>query len=362
MFRTVDISLHERGVVFKDQVPVRALAPGRHSLWGFGLTVNVLDTSKVVLDAAPEVRAVLPAAWFSELVLAEDERGVVKRAGKPILWLRPGVHRLWRVDPDITVEVLSTGGPVPSLTLELRKILPAGEIFETVVGPTEVGILFEAGRVDRVLSPGIFAAWNTPEAPVHVLRVDVRRQEVAIVGQELMTRDKVSLRLNLTAEIKVVDAVVATQSVVSAKDAIYLSTQLAARSLVAAMTLDELLESREAIADKIHAMVSADAAAIGVELHHVGIKDVVLPGEMKTLLNRVIEAEKEAAANVIRRREETAATRQLANTARLMAETPMLVRMRELEMLKDIAGQLKEVKLVVGTDKLEALLPKDLLK
>ena len=82
---------------------------------------------------------------------------------------------------------------------------------------------------------------------------------------------------------------------------------------------------------------------------------------MRTLLNRVIEAEKAAMANVILRREETAATRQLANTARLMAESPMLLRMKELESMKEIAGQLREVRLVVGAENLGALWPTKLL-
>ena len=91
------------------------------------------------------------------------------------------------------------------------------------------------------------------------------------------------------------------------------------------------------------------------------MKDVVLPGEMKTLLNRVIEAEKEAAANVILRREETAATRSLANTARVMAENPVLLRLKELETMKEIAGNIDEVRLVVGADGLDKLLTAQLL-
>ena len=99
---------------------------------------------------------------------------------------------------------------------------------------------------------------------------------------------------------------------------------------------------------------------LGVELSSVGMKDIVLPGEMRTLMNKVIEAEKAAAANVILRREETAATRQLLNTAKLMNENPTLMRMRELDTLKEIAAQLKEVRLVVGADKLEGMIPKGL--
>jgi hypothetical protein len=82
---------------------------------------------------------------------------------------------------------------------------------------------------------------------------------------------------------------------------------------------------------------------------------------MKTLLNRVIEAEKAAAANVILRREETAATRSLANTARVMADQPILLRLKELEAMKDIASQIGEVRIVVGADGLKSLLPAELL-
>jgi hypothetical protein len=82
---------------------------------------------------------------------------------------------------------------------------------------------------------------------------------------------------------------------------------------------------------------------------------------MKTLLNRVIEAEKAAAANVILRREETAATRSLANTARVMADQPILLRLKEIETMKEIAGNIQEVKLVVGADSLASLLPAGLL-
>lgn len=82
----------------------------------------------------------------------------------------------------------------------------------------------------------------------------------------------------------------------------------------------------------------------------VGVKDIVLPGEMKVILNRVIEAEKEALANVILRREEVAATRSLANTARVLADNPVLLRLKEFDALKEITAKIGEVKVVVGAD------------
>ena len=122
-----------------------------------------------------------------------------------------------------------------------------------------------------------------------------------------------------------------------------------------------LLEGRDAMTRFLEEDSIPKTLRFGVRVERVGVKDVVLPGEMKTLLNRVIEAEKEAAANVILRREETAATRSLANTARVMAEQPVLLRLKELESMKEIAARIHEVRVVVGADGLKTLLPAGLL-
>jgi regulator of protease activity HflC (stomatin/prohibitin superfamily) len=189
----------------------------------------------------------------------------------------------------------------------------------------------------------------------------MRRVQLAIVGQELMTRDKVTLRLSMTVEYAVEDPALATHSVAIAKDAVYTLVQLAAREYLSGVTLDQLLEGRDAMTRYLEEHGVPEARKFGVRIERVGVKDVVLPGEMKTLLNRVIEAEKEAAANVILRREETAATRSLANTAHVMAEQPVLLRLKELESLKEIASHIQEVRVVVGADGLKTLLPAGLL-
>jgi regulator of protease activity HflC (stomatin/prohibitin superfamily) len=117
---------------------------------------------------------------------------------------------------------------------------------------------------------------------------------------------------------------------------------------VATHGLDELLARRELLVDALAPALRAKAGAVGVELVDVGVRDLVLPGEMKTLLNRVIEAQKEAEANVIMRREETAATRSLAQTAKVLAENPLLVRLKELEAYKELAQKVGTVHVVMG--------------
>ncbi len=85
--------------------------------------------------------------------------------------------------------------------------------------------------------------------------------------------------------------------------------------------------------------VRQEMAAIGVEVGEIALKDVILPGEIRDILNKVVAAEKEAQANVIRRREETAATRSLLNTAKVMEGNPVALRLKELETLETIAGK-----------------------
>jgi regulator of protease activity HflC (stomatin/prohibitin superfamily) len=361
MFSTIRVKLNERVVVLKHGLPLRALGPGRHWLWATGLTEQRWSTDQLVFQALPEVRAVLPGDWYEEVTLAPRERGILWKDGAPRVFLRPGTHRWWKVDPSVRLEVLSVDAPLPELTNELVAVLPRDEYLDVLVREYERGLEYVQGRLTRTLPPGRYAFWSNPQARVDVQVVDVRRVQVAIVGQELMTRDKVTLRLSLTIEYGVDDAALAAHAVANVKDTAYLLVQLAARDYVAGVTLDQLLEGRDAMARRLEQHVAPEALRFGVRVERVGVKDVVLPGEMKTLLNRVIEAEKEAAANVILRREETAATRSLANTARVIAEQPVLLRLKELESLKEIASRIHEVRVVVGADGLKTLLPAGLL-
>jgi regulator of protease activity HflC (stomatin/prohibitin superfamily) len=360
MFNVINVRLNERVVVFKAGLPWRALAPGRHFFFG-NISEQRFNTNELVFKALPEVRALVPADWYREVTVGPLERAVLFRDGTPIVFLRPGVHRYWTVDASVTLKKLDVTQALPALTQELEQLIPRSEYIDVTVQAHETGLRYEQGRLTGVLEPGRYKLWTHPEAQARIATVDMRRTEVAITGQELMTRDKVSLRLSLTVAYAIEDAVLSTHRVENAQTAVYTAVQLAARGYVAGVTLDELLEGREAFTRYLAQEVVPKAKAFGVRIDDLGVKDVVLPGEMKTLLNRVIEAEKAAAANVISRREETAATRSLVNTARLMADQPILLRLKELEAMKDIAAQIDEVRIVVGAEHLQALLPAQLL-
>jgi regulator of protease activity HflC (stomatin/prohibitin superfamily) len=185
--------------------------------------------------------------------------------------------------------------------------------------------------------------------------IDLRERVLAVTGQEVMTKDRVTLRLNLSATIRVKDAKRLATVARAPDDVVYLAMQLAAREAVTTRTLDELIAAREELAKVMVPAVRERAEGLGLELVELGVKDVVLPGEMKELLNKVIQAQKEAEANVILRREETAATRSLAQTAKVLAENPLLVRLKELEAYKELAAKVGQVHLVLGDGALEKL-------
>ena len=107
--------------------------------------------------------------------------------------------------------------------------------------------------------------------------------------------------------------------------------------------MDALLENKGAIDRSVAQYIRAKIADYGIEVDSVGVKDIILPGEIKTILSKVVEAEKVAQANVVRRREETAATRSMLNTAKVMEDNPVALRLKELEVLERISEKIDRI-------------------
>lgn len=215
-------------------------------------------------------------------------------------------------------------------------------------------LFFQHGELIETIDGGLAVFWKQ-SAGVTWKAVDLREQVADVAGQEIMTSDRVSLRVNLLVTYRVVDAAKAVLVVNDADQALYREAQLALREAVGARALDKLLTDKQAVGDEIRNAVRGRAAEFGVQVKAVGLRDVILPGDMKTILNQVIEAQKRAEANLIRRREETAAARSQANTARLLAENPALARMKELEALQDILAGAKATFLFGQTDLVQQL-------
>jgi regulator of protease activity HflC (stomatin/prohibitin superfamily) len=211
-------------------------------------------------------------------------------------------------------------------------------ITDTLIREAEVGLLYEDGRFARTLTPGRHRLMNWPWRRREVVRVDTRRTALAISGQEMLTADAISVRLNVMAEYRVVNAPVALHTVADYKAALYSALQIGLREEVQSRALDALLADRSALSGALLERGRPHATELGLELVTVGVKDVILPGEMKRMLSQEAEALRAGRAALVAAREETAAARAKANTARILQENPVLLRLREIETLAEVAG------------------------
>jgi regulator of protease activity HflC (stomatin/prohibitin superfamily) len=343
------VAQYERALVFRERSLKRVLTPGVYWLWDplSRVAVQTFDVSapEVTLPRADvllaEARAALePLVQIVEL--GDREVGLVYKNERLAGVMAPGTRQLyWRGPVRVRVEVRNIADEYALDANTARVLMRAkaaagvSEAIGTVEVPdTSLGLLIVDGELRSVLEPGLSAYWKYQRA-MRVELVDLRLQTMEVSGQEILTRDKVSLRVNLTALWQVTDAVKARATVSNLSDYVYKELQFALREAVGTRTLDELLGDKGALDREVGESV-VKLAASGLAVRSVGIKDVILPGEMKTILNQVVEAEKVAQANLIRRREETAATRSLLNTARLMEENPTLMRLKELETLEKV--------------------------
>ena len=247
----VSVELNQRAVMLRDGKPERVLAPGHHAFWGKQNKLAIWNIDDLVFVAQPAVLATLPGDWYEDVHLAPMQRAVIYRDERPAKFLRPGLHHVWKgagapaAPGAVAVKTFDVTDPAPDLTDELRALIPATELIEIQVKQFEKGLKYVQGKFEGILEPGKHAFWNHPGARVVVQLLDTRVQQLKIEGQELMTRDKVTLRLTLTAEYAPTDAPTTVHAVADVKDALYLAVQLAAREHVAGVTLDELLEGRD---------------------------------------------------------------------------------------------------------------------
>ncbi len=362
----IEIQTNERAFLLKDGRPVQYLTPGIHEVWSLfnAMRVEKVSTVNLLAELDEQRLKLVPAEDLMVLTLAEHERAIVTRRGKAALWLNAGVHQVWTVDrlvdrttgavtPLVKAEVVDTSAiEAKLLNADVAALAKLRDYAEVIVPEGSVAARYVNGQLDAVLPAGRHAAWNTLRTVTFSV-IDLRERVLAVTGQEVMTKDRVTLRLNLSATFRVKDARRLAVVARAPDDVVYLSMQLAAREAVTTRTLDELLQAREELAAVMSPAVRQRAEVVGLELIELGVKDVILPGEMKELLNKVIQAQKEAEANVILRREETAATRSLAQTAKVLAENPLLVRLKELEAYKELAAKVGQVHLVLGDGALE---------
>jgi len=210
------------------------------------------------------------------------------------------------------------------------------------VAPYEEGLLFIDRKYVQKLQKGTYYFWKN-NIEVEVLKADMRQLQLEISGQEILTKDKAALRVNFYAQYKVTDIEKALLNSKDFEKQLYILIQLALREYVGTQTLDELLDNKEGITAYVIDFLKGKSAKLGIEMLDCGLRDIILPGEVKDIMNKVLIAQKQAQANTITRREETASTRSLLNTAKLMEDNEMLYKLKEMEYIEKIADRIGEI-------------------
>lgn len=350
----------ERGLLFSKGVFKRLLKPGRHFVSPFQ-TVEKYRVEHGFTPKSTPIEILLTDKEFEDaltIVDVPDNHIAVHKADDNIQGvLGPGKTYFWKGFRTRQFVMVDLDLPESAANLD-RSVLMHPEVQKYLstftVEPSQKGLLLIDRVFVRILESGTYFFLKGSRS-VSVDKVDLRQQQIDITGQEIISRDKVPLRLNFYCQYRVVDVMRAGLEIKELDKQFHVVLQLAIREYVGSLSFDELLERKEQVGAFVVSMVETHANALGLEVVFAGIKDIVLPGEIRDIMNQVLIAEKKAQANVIMRREETASTRSLLNTAKLMEENEVLSRLKEFEYIERISEKINQITLAGGTQILDQL-------
>ncbi|MEN4760252.1 slipin family protein [Chryseobacterium sp. C39-AII1] len=347
MIKNVQIKAYETGLVFKNGNLIEILREG--NFWMFGnKSVEIYDM-KSLFKSNTDLNLLLKNESLKsllEVVEVKDgeivlmyENGIFKEV------LNVGQYAFWkgilnREFQKIDLTKVEITEKISKTILENIKL--KNFVRKFVVMNQYKGLLLIDGKLIKVLEAGTYYFWNN-ETSIDVKSVEVRMQQMEIAGQELLTKDKAMLRINFYVRFQVENIEKALMENKEYDKQLYILMQLALREFVGALTLDELLVKKDSVGKEILENLGNKAEELGLKASDAGIRDVILTGEMKEIMNQVLIAEKKAQANSIMRREETASTRSLLNTAKLMEENEVLWKLKEMEYMEKIADKIGDI-------------------
>lgn len=355
IFRWLRVGLTERVALLRDGRFERILSPGRHFVWTLGSVVELerFDVRAVVQAVGPADPVPVDTPMSESLVVAEGELAVVRYAGVFHSVWSAGAYRVWTEVGDVSITTVDTRAT--PVKLEASDRLPDGVgawVTEATASADQAVVLLQDGLPVKRLAAGRYRTWKG--GPWSLRAVSLALDELEVATQDLVTRDEVPVRVKAAIAVRIVDPVRALVEPRHRTQA-YGAVQLALREVLASRTLDQLLEDREALSAELLRRIREALPEVGLAIEAAWVKDVIFSAETKALLGSVTLARKEAEALSIRRREEVAATRSQANTAKMLASNPVLLRLKELEAMAEIASRIDKITVVGGADSLSAL-------
>jgi regulator of protease activity HflC (stomatin/prohibitin superfamily) len=356
----IRVKAYHVALVYRYGRLVRVLTEGKH--W---VPLNALiETHNMALPYAvtANINVLLENTAFRALVNVVDVRDnelvIQYRDGIYEKLLTPGRYVYWNTSLYSYTRIACDMSELEVSQTVPRWLITGGYLLKYIqtvsIETYERGLLYVDGMHVKVLDPGVYYYWKN-EKSAQVIKADLRKQQLEISGQEILTKDKAAIRINFQAQYAITDVVKAMVSTRDSAKQLYVLLQLALREYAGMLTLDEILSRKDDAQTVIAAAVASGCAAIGMEVLTCGIRDIILPGDVKDIMNQVLIAEKRAQANVITRREETASTRSLLNTAKLLEDNAMLYKLKEMEYVEKIAEKINSISLAGGSQIVEQL-------
>ncbi len=345
--KRVRINTGNVGLVFKNGNYQKVITEGTYWL-KFSQHVTVYNlTEKFHAPIASEIllQDVTLANMLEVIDIKDDELVLLFEKGNFRVVLEAGQHLYWKglVERTFTridlskIEITEIKDMNLLGNYRLTSYIKAFEVLEY-----EKAILLIDDKFEKILNSGMYRFWRNA-TNIKISKVDMRQLQLEISGQELLTKDKAAIRINFYTQYKVIDVKKAILDNKDFEKQLYIAMQLKLRTFVGNYTLDELLDRKENIANAVFENIKDTVETLGIKVLYCGIRDVILTGEMKDIMNQVLIAQKKAQANIITRREETASTRSLLNTAKLMEENEMLYQLKEMEYVEKIADKIGEI-------------------
>lgn len=350
--KRVRINKQKVGLVYREGDFRNVLLAGNHwiGLWD---TVELFNQLTIYGSRNDMEIAMQNDVFKSNVVqinVRENEIALVHLRGMFSQVLTSGNYFYFKGITELNVEIydLNDENEITSIDKAILKNHQVAQFVKTFkIENYEKGLLLQDGKFMKEMSNGSYAFWNGAKA-MELIKVDMRMNQMELSGQELLTKDKAAIRINFQLEYQVVDIQTALLNNSSYSKQLYTSGQLALREIIGSLTLDELLDSKEKVGNFVLNVLRSKSDKLGIQVSQAGIRDIILPGEVKDIMNQVLIAEKKAQANAISRREETASTRTMLNTAKLMEDNAVLFKLKEMEYVERIADKIGEIKLSNG--------------
>ncbi len=355
------IIIHEnqRGFLFHNGKYVKVLTPGRYFTFG-GREITVSDFDQPIVCFKCTLQTLLAdqyvAAHTSCVEVGDRQLALHYVNGKFGSVLLSGKHAFWNFSDQHEFVMVDTSTPEvdESIPTYVFSKIPQSLYTKIEVAEYQKARLYFDKKLVRLLDAGTHYFWNTP-VKVSADFVDTRLLQMDVTGQEMLSADKVTLRINFVCSYRVTDFVRILTEIDDYAEQLHVAAQLALRDYVGKHKLDEILENKEQMSAFVYDRLAAKEQELYVKIEQAGVKDIILPGEIREIMNTVLVAEKRAQANVIMRREEVASTRSLLNTAKMMDENKTLYKLKELEYVERICENVGNITLNGSGDILSQL-------